>query len=455
MNFRDLALRNVSAGATVPSFAGLTNLRNLTLTYNNAQVALPVLTLTAGGNLNVTAGGAITQSGAVVAPGTTTLAAESTNNITLNHVGNNFNTIGITSGNNVVLTDANDLVLAVSTVSGILNVTTNGELTQSGALNIIGTTALAAGAANNITLNNAGNNFSTVGITSANNVTLNNTNALTMNVSTVSGNFSINAGDLTIGGPVASTGGSLNLTGANTVTQLANLTANGANAVTVTTTGGPVTMAAAATTTSGTGAISYTAGTDVTLGSLSTGGGVNVFALGGSILSAAGSGTNVSAGAPSTLQAFNGIVGRQAAPMTVSVNPGTLSIRATGAVAGISVFLTGTVLPSNAITLSNVPPGLVCFNICAVASVPVPVVVDSSTFGFPETIIPSYYPQPSKSVLISDITSDYMPGTLLQPSPVSLSSGNPAVRSMGPKAKAGVRCTQGASASFDAYCKVE
>jgi hypothetical protein len=175
----------------------------------------------------------------------------------------------------------------------------------------------------------------------------------------------ISANDLTIGGPVASTGGNLNLTGANTVTQFANLTANGANNVTVTTMTGAITMAAAATTPSGTGAISYTAGTDVTLGSLSTGGGVNVRA-GGSVLSAAGSGTNVTAGANSMLQAFNGVVGMSARPITVNVNPGTVSIRATTSVAGLSAFLTGTVLPSNALTLLNVPPGLVCFDSCPV-----------------------------------------------------------------------------------------
>jgi hypothetical protein len=219
-------------------------------------------------------------------------------------------------------------------------------------------------------------------------------------------------------------------------------------------------MAPAATTTSGTGAINYTAGTDVTLGSLGTGGAVNVIANGGSVFSAAGSGTNVSAGAASTLQAFNGVVGTQTAPVTVNVNPGTLSIRATTAVAGISAFLTGIVLPSNALTLFNVPPGLVCFNGCPVASSPVPGLATGlvgSTFGYlnPDTIIPAYYPQPSRSVLISDITSVYMPGTLLQPSPVSLSSGSsPAVQSMGPKAKARASCEQGAATSFDAHCTV-
>ena len=70
------------------------------------------------------------------------------------------------------------LILGTSTVSGTLGVTTDGAITQSGALNVTGTTSLAAGAANDITLNNASNNFSTVGITSGRNVTLVDSNAL-------------------------------------------------------------------------------------------------------------------------------------------------------------------------------------------------------------------------------------------------------------------------------------
>ncbi|MGH7148142.1 MAG: hypothetical protein ACREIJ_09640, partial [Nitrospiraceae bacterium] len=263
--------------------------------------------------------------------------------------------------------------------------------------------------ANDITLNNAGNNFGAVGVTSGNNVTLTDANALTMNASTASGNIAVSANDLAIGGTVASTGGNLNLTAANSVTQLAGLTAGGANAVTVNAIGGPITMAALATTSSSTGAINYTAGTDVTLGSLSTGGGVNVIANGGSVLSAAGSGTNVTAGANSTLQAFNGVVGTRAAPMTVNVNPGTLGIRATTAIAGISAFLTGTVLPSNSLTLLNVPPGLVCFNGC-------PVVGSNNPFAnfglLPsfnlDSVIPWYLHEPSDPPLVS-VLSTYLP----------------------------------------------
>ena len=136
--------------------------------YNNAN-ALVLGASTVSGSFDVIAGGAITQSGAVTVTGTTTLAAGAANDITLTNAGNDFSTVGITSGNNVSLTDTNALVLGSSTVSGNLNVTTNGALTQSGAATVAGTTTLAAGAANDITLTNAGNDFSTVGITSGNN----------------------------------------------------------------------------------------------------------------------------------------------------------------------------------------------------------------------------------------------------------------------------------------------
>ncbi len=460
-NIRDIGIRNLNAGATIPALAGVTSLRNLTLMFDNAPLALP--SLTASGNLIATAGGTITQTGALTIAGITTLAAGA-NDITLNNAVNNFSTVGITSGNNVSLTDNTALDLGTATITGNLDVTTGGALTQSGALNVAGATTLAAGI-NDIILINATNNFNTVGITSGNNVTLTDANTLTMNASTASGNIAVNAGDLTIGGSMASTGGNLNLTGVNTVTQSANLTAAGANTVTVTTTTGSITMAAAATTTSGIGTITYTAGMDVTLGSLSTSGGVNVSA-GGSVLSEAGSGTNVTAGANSTLEAFNGVVGTQTAPMTVNVNPGTLSIRATTVVAGISAFLTGTVLPGNALTLLNVPPGLVCFNGCpATGGTGGSAGLSGNALGTlvylnPDAIVPTYYPQPSRSVLISDVTSVYIPGSLLEPSSVSLSSENPAVQSLGSKAEAGVNCKQeetvpnqqAAAASFDVRC---
>jgi hypothetical protein len=183
-------------------------------------------------------------------------------------------------------------------------------------------------------------------------------------------------------------------------------------------------MAAAATTTSGTGNIAYTAGTDVTLGSLNTGGGVNVIANGGSVLSAVGSGTNVTAGANSTLEAFNGVVGTQASPLTVNVNPGTLSIRATTAVAGISAFLTGTVLPSNALILLNVPPGLVCFNAC-------PPPPNNNPLASFRGIIPSFnvdsvVPKPSDPPMIS-VFSTHVSKSVIEEENVDLTSSEKSV----------------------------
>ena len=62
---------------------------------------------------------------------------------------------------------------------------------------VAGSTTLAAGATNNITSNNAGNNFSTVGITNGNNVTLVDVNGLDLGTSTVSGTLGVTTGALT------------------------------------------------------------------------------------------------------------------------------------------------------------------------------------------------------------------------------------------------------------------
>ena len=180
------AANNITLNNAANNFStvGITSGNNVALTDVNALI---LGASTVSGTLGVTTAGALTQSGPLTVTGVTTLAAGAANNITLNNAANNFSTVGITSGNNVALTDVNALILGASTVSGTLGVTTAGALTQSGPLTVTGTTTLAAGAANNITLNNAANNFSTVGITTGNNVLLTDANALILGASTVSG----------------------------------------------------------------------------------------------------------------------------------------------------------------------------------------------------------------------------------------------------------------------------
>ena len=334
---------------------------------------------TSTGTLAITSTGALTQTGAVTAADVTTLAAGAGNNITLNNAANDFSTVGITSGNNVALTDANALILGASTVSGTLGVTTGGALTQSGVLAVTGATTFTATAANtDMLLDTQANNFG--GVVSFAGTPANIRDVQLRNV---------NAGATV---PV--------LAG---LTNLRNLTLTFDTApMTV-----PTLMAS--------GNVNLTAGTDVTLGLLSAGGGVNVTA-GGSVLSAGGPGTNVTASASSRLEAFNGVVGTQAAPVTVNVNPGMLSIRATTAVAGISAFLTGTVAspPGNMLTLLNVPPGLVCFNGCPVppSNNPFGIFFGSIPLFSRDSIVPWYIQEPSDPPLVS-IVSTYVPGTVV------------------------------------------
>ena len=175
---------------------------------------------TVSGNLSLTSNGAITDSGGLAVTGTTTLAAGAANDITLDSVGNNFvNAVGIISGRNVTLVDANAIDLGpTSTVSGNLSVTANGAISDSGSLVVTGTTTLATGAANNITLDNGLNNFGgAVSITSGNNVTLVNADGIDLGASNVSGNFSV-----TTGGAVTDSG-NLIIGGTTTVTATAEL----------------------------------------------------------------------------------------------------------------------------------------------------------------------------------------------------------------------------------------
>src|SRR5260370_40883342 len=62
-------------------------------------------------------------------------------------------------------------------------------ISDSGNVTVAGTTTLAAGAGNNITLDNADDFGGAVSIVSGNNVTLNDVNALTLGASIVSGNL--------------------------------------------------------------------------------------------------------------------------------------------------------------------------------------------------------------------------------------------------------------------------
>jgi hypothetical protein len=142
---------------TVSFVASTGNLANVTVQDTTALV-LGTLTLGAGGNLSVTAPG-ITQSGALVVPGTITLAGGAANNIALSTASNDFGTLVISSANNASITDLNSVILGTGTVSGALNLN-SGISSQSGPITVVGATTVTAGA-NAINLSNSGNDFGT------------------------------------------------------------------------------------------------------------------------------------------------------------------------------------------------------------------------------------------------------------------------------------------------------
>ncbi len=170
-----------SAGNSLAIAAGTGDVTFSNAVGGDANGALGNLTVAGGttlfsntvtaGSLDITANGTITGNGNVTVTGATTLAAGA-NNITFNQTGNNFSTVQITAGNNVTLVDTDDLDLGTSNIAGTLNVTANGDITaNSGNLRVDGTTTLAANASD-ITLDQPGNNFNTLTITSGRNVTV-------------------------------------------------------------------------------------------------------------------------------------------------------------------------------------------------------------------------------------------------------------------------------------------
>ena len=214
-DIRDVSLRNTNAGAVLPSFTGLTNLRNLTLEFDNAAIAFPAITLTSGGSISAIAGGAITQTGALTVPGTSSFTAGG-NVITLTQANSLTGAITLSNSgtNNVSLTNSIATVLAASTVGQNLTVTSSGAITQTGALTVPGASSFSA-STNPITLTQSNNFTGAVSLSnsSTNNVSVTNTGALVIGTSSIGQNLSLIAGGtISESGVITATGGTTTVT---------------------------------------------------------------------------------------------------------------------------------------------------------------------------------------------------------------------------------------------------
>jgi filamentous hemagglutinin family protein len=142
--------------------------------------------------LAVQAGGAVT---------TTTISAGSSVAVTSS---SGVVALGATTaGTSLSVSAAGAVSLGTTGLGTNLTISTSGAITNTGTLTVPQQTTLTAGAANNITLDNANNDFNSVQILSANNVTLVDKNAINFGYyyntgggygSSISGNLSVTAG---------------------------------------------------------------------------------------------------------------------------------------------------------------------------------------------------------------------------------------------------------------------
>src|SRR3990167_1109576 len=176
----------------------------------------------------------MTDTGTLTIAGRATFDLGTSQDMTLDNAANTFGELAITSSRDVTITTGSALALFTSTISGNLNLVTNGDITQSGALAITGNATFDANT-NDITLDQTGNDFSTLSVTSGQDVSIQDSNSIALSNFTVSGNLNL----LTNGNISQVSSSSLNITGnatfdANTSNITLNQTGNDFSTLSVT-----------------------------------------------------------------------------------------------------------------------------------------------------------------------------------------------------------------------------
>ena len=218
----NLIVGTVAAPLATITQAGSVNSTG-TVSYNAQNIAVNA-PLNAGFLVELIATTAATQTAPITAPNITLGATlGNTGNYTLTNPGNNTQHLAATTTGFVAYTDTDGLDLGPVTVGGTFTLIANGAITDSLSVVVIGLTTITAGAANDITLDNAGNDFSSIAIVSGKNVTLVDKNAIVIAGATVSGNFTVTSS------------GAITQTATITVAGTTTLTAGATNAITLNT----------------------------------------------------------------------------------------------------------------------------------------------------------------------------------------------------------------------------
>jgi filamentous hemagglutinin family protein len=215
---------SIDVGTQANTFSSTVSFAALSGTLANVSVrdttALDLGAMTLTGNLTAISGGAVTDGGALVIGGTTSVSALG-QDITLDNA-NQFTGAVSLAGANVTLNNTvSSLVMGTGSVSGNLTVTSTTAVTQSGVttLTVDGTTSFSA-VGQNITLNNANQFAGAVSLTGAN-VAVTDAAGLILGATTATGTLAATATT----GNISQTG-ALSVAGASTFT--------GANGVSIT-----------------------------------------------------------------------------------------------------------------------------------------------------------------------------------------------------------------------------
>ena len=235
--------------------------------------ALDITASSATGALSITAGGPITQSGAIDADSTASFAAGA-NAITLANASNDFSgavSLSNSGSNDVSLTDTNALDLGTVGVGQNLAITASGAITDSGVVTVAGTTTFDNSGGSNaaIELDSASTYTGNVTFTtdSGSDITITDNSAFA-----IQDGLNVNNLSITSTGSVTDLG-DINIDGALTVSatdQAIDLSGGGSNDITgaVTLTGGAITLADSTATSiaaiTATGALSVTSGGTIT-----------------------------------------------------------------------------------------------------------------------------------------------------------------------------------------------
>jgi uncharacterized protein with beta-barrel porin domain len=180
----------------------------------------------------------ITQSGAVIVSGPTSLIALDSY-ITLTDPGNDFQGSVSLTGGTVAIVDSNGLILADLSISGTLDISTKGAITQAGPLDAFSDATFNAGTGA-ITLTNPGNDFRHAVSLAGGTVAIVDKNALSLGTLatgdlTATSTGDLNLGSGAVGGSLSanSNGGAITQTGPLTVTGTSTIDAGSGAAITL------------------------------------------------------------------------------------------------------------------------------------------------------------------------------------------------------------------------------